>query len=93
MCIRDRFKEAWNWYRPQVDFLTNQTHVWKFEDKIGDEFVSWLNGIIGLDLKFQDDIEYPKSHDEGNKLKISPALEVNIRSAYRNDFEVLYKNV
>ena len=87
------FKEAWNWYRPQVDFLTNQTHVWKFEDKIGDEFVSWLSEIIGLELKFQDNIEYPKSHDEGNKLRMSPTLEINIRSAYKKDFEVLYKNV
>lgn len=87
------FKEAWNWYRPQVDFLTNKTHVWKFEDKIGDEFVSWLSGIIELDLKFDDNIVYPKSSDEGNKLKKSPQLELNIRSAYKKDFEVLYKNV
>lgn len=87
------FKEAWNWYRPQIDFLTNQTHVWKFENGIGDEFVSWLSNIIGVDLKFQDDIDYPKSKDEGNKLKMTPALEVNIRSCYRKDFEVLYKNV
>jgi len=87
------FKEAWNWYRPQVDFLTNKTHVWKFEDKIGDEFVFWLSGIIELDLKFDDNIVYPKSSDEGNKLKKSPQLELNIRSAYKKDFEVLYKNV
>ena len=87
------FKEAWNWYRPQVDFLTNQTHVWKFENGINEEFVSWLSSIIGVNLKFDNDIEYPKSHDEGNKLQKTPALEVNIRSAYRRDFEVLYKNV
>ena len=87
------FKEAWNWYRPQVDFLTNNTQVWKFEDKIDEDFVSWLSGIIGVDLKFNKNIEYPKSHDEGNKLKMSPALEVNIRSAYKRDFEVLYRSV
>ncbi len=87
------FKEAWNWYRPQVDFLTNQTHIWKFENGINEEFVSWLSSIIGVNLKFDNDIEYPKSHDEGNKLQKTPALEVNIRSAYRRDFEVLYKNV
>jgi len=87
------FKESWNWYRPQVDFLTNKTHVWKFEDKICDEFVSWLSGIIELDLKFDNNIVYPKSSDEGNKLKNSPQLELNIRSAYKKDFEVLYKNV
>ena len=87
------FKESWNWYRPQVDFLTNQTHVWKFEDKIGDEFVSWLGDIIGVDLKFDTKIDYPKSYDEGNKLEKTPALEMNIRSAYKKDFKVLYSNV
>ena len=52
-----------------------------------------MSGIIGIDLKFNNKIDYPKSKDEGNKLKMSPALEVNIRGAYRKDFEVLYKNV
>ncbi len=86
------FEGSWNWYRPQVDFLSNQTHVWKFENKIGDEFAAWLSDIIGINLKFDDNVEYPKSHDEGNKLKMSPALEVNIRGAYNKDFEVLYQN-
>ena len=87
------FEGSWNWYRPQVDFLSNQTYIWKFENKIGDEFAAWLSDIIGIDLKFDDKIDYPKSHDEGNKLKMSPALEVNIRGAYAKDFEVLYKSV
>jgi len=87
------FDEAWNWYRPQVDFLTDQTRIWKFENKINQSFVEWLSDIVGVDLKFQDDIKYPKSSDEGNKLKITPELEVNIRSCYKKDFEVLYKNV
>ena len=87
------FEGSWNWYRPQVDFLSNQTQVWKFENKIGDEFAAWLSDIIGINLKFDDKVEYPKSHDEGNKLRMSPALEVNIRGAYAKDFEVLYKSM
>ena len=87
------FKGAWNWYRPQVDFLTNETNIWYFEDKIGDKFVSWLSGIIGIDLKFQDNIDYPKSDDEGNKLKLTPALEKIIFSCYKRDYEVLYRNI
>ena len=31
-----------NWYRPQVDFLRSDTNVWKFEDRLDDEFVEWL---------------------------------------------------
>ena len=87
------YEQSWNWYRPQVDFLTDQTHVWKFEDGIGDEFALWLSEIVGVDLKFDQKATYGKADDEDNKLKRTPALEANIRSCYKKDFEVLYKNV
>tara|TARA_R100001510_G_C7585836_1_gene157207 strand:+ start:237 stop:863 length:627 start_codon:yes stop_codon:yes gene_type:complete len=87
------FDGAWNWYRPQVDFLTNETNIWYFENKIGDKFVSWLSQIVGIHLKFQDNINYPRSGDEGNKLKLTPALEKIIRSCYKRDYEVLYRNI
>lgn len=86
------FEGAVNWYRPQVQFLRNNTHVWKFENKIGNQFAEWLSNIIGVDVKFNDSVTYPKSSDEGNKLKQTPELERNIRLAYRKDYEVLYTN-
>ena len=27
--------EAVNWYRPQVDFISDKTHLWRFEDGFG----------------------------------------------------------
>jgi len=87
------FDGAWNWYRPQVDFLTNNTNIWYFENKIGDKFATWLSGIIGINLKFKHTIDYPKSGDEENKLKLTPALEKIIRSCYKRDYEVLFKNM
>jgi hypothetical protein len=87
------FDGAWNWYRPQVDFLTNNTNIWYFENKIGDKFTTWLSGIIGINLKFKHTIDYPKSGDEENKLKLTPALEKIIRSCYKRDYEVLFKNM
>ena len=86
------FEGAVNWYRPQVQFLRNNTHVWKFENKIGNQFAEWLSNVIGVDVKFNDNVTYPKSSDEGNKLKQTPELERNIRLAYRKDYEVLYTN-
>jgi hypothetical protein len=85
------FDESWNWYRPQVDFLTNQTHIWKFENKVEEEFFEWLSNIVGVDIKYDSSVTYPKSSDEGNKLKRTLDLEKNIRSAYRKDFEALYQ--
>ena len=82
--------ESLNWYRPQVDFMTKKTHVWKFEDGIKDGFVSWLSGIIGIDLKFNDDVQYPVHRDEGNKFTITPSHIDNIRNYYKDDFTKFY---
>jgi len=82
-----------NWYRPQVDFLRSDTHVWKFEDGMDKSFTDWLSNISGVELQFDRDIYYPKADDEGNKLTRTPELERNIRSCYQKDFEVLYQNI
>ena len=79
-----------HWYRPQVDFLSNQTHIWKFENGISKEFISWLSNIVGVNLKLYEDVDYQKVSDESNKLERTQRLENNIREVYRNDFEVLY---
>ena len=79
-----------NWFKSQVDFMTDRTHIWKYEDGMGENFVSWLSGIMGVDLKFDEDIEYPKSRDEGNKLEKTPKLIDNVNQLYRKDIEQFY---
>jgi hypothetical protein len=79
-----------HWYRPQVDFLCDKTKIWKFEDGLGQEFISWLSSIVGTNLKLYENVDYPKVSDEGNKLVRTQRLEDNIREVYRKDFEVLY---
>ena len=79
-----------NWFMPQVEFMTDRTKIWKFEDSMGDNFVEWLGNLIGVKLKFDEDIEYPKSRDEGNKLKKTPKLIHNLRQLYRKDIELYY---
>ena len=82
--------ESVNWYRPMVDFMTDKTHVWKFEDGFGDDFVSWLSGITGLDLEFEYGVDYPMAKDEDNKLKKTPKLIHNLKQLYRKDIEQFY---
>ena len=81
---------AVNWYRPQVDFMTEKTHIWKMEDGMGENFFSWLSGIVGLDLKWDPDIMYPMHSDEGNKLEKTDKLIDNLRILYRKDLETFY---
>ena len=83
-------QESVNWYRPMVDFMNEKTHIWKFEDGFGDDFVSWLSGIIGIDLEFEHDVYYPKAQDESNKLEKTPKLIHNLKQLYRKDIEAFY---
>ena len=83
-------QESANWYRPMVDFMTDKTHIWKFEDGFEDDFVSWLSGIIGIDLSFDKEAYYPKGKDEHNKLEKTPKLIHNLKQLYRKDIEAFY---
>ena len=84
------FPEAKNWFRPQVDFLTEHTHIWKFEDGFGSDFDEWLSEVLGVEYKTKN-VTYDKlDTDETKKLEKSAKLVNNITSLYRQDIEQLY---
>jgi hypothetical protein len=82
--------ESVNWYRSQLDFLSDKTHVWRFEDGLGENFSSWLSDIVGVDIKMDQSIKYSKQDYETNKLDKTPALLDNIRTLYRKEIGQLY---
>lgn len=84
--------ESANWFRPMVDFIREDTKIWRFEDGFGDDFVKWLGDIIGVELKFHE-LEYPKQKDEHNKLDLTPKLIENLRQLYRKDIERFYPDI
>ena len=89
--------ESLNWYRPQVDFISDKTHVWKFEDGIGDEFSSWISGIVGVDIKMDKDLKYlkhPRMREDSveSRLKKTDALIHNLSIFYRKDFFKFYQD-
>ena len=84
------YRQSLNWFRPQIDFLRSDTHIWKFEDGFGEDFVSWLSGIVGIDLEFTDDVEYAVAPDEGNKLEKTPQLIDTLIHFYKQDIEQFY---
>ena len=79
-----------SWFRPQLDFLTGETNVWRFEDGLGDDFAAWLSGIIGIDITIRQDVQYDEHSFAGDKLIPTPKLIDNIRSLYEKDIEQLY---
>ena len=86
------YPESANWFRSQVDFVTDKTNVWKFEDGFGDNFTNWLSGIVGVDLTFDKEVQYPKQRDEGNKFNLTSKHIDNIRDYYSEDFAEFYSN-
>ncbi len=78
-----------NTFRPQIEFVSDNTHLWKYEDGMGKEFVSWLSGILGIDFSFDDEIECPQD-DSFIKFKKTPYLIDSVREVYKEDFDRFY---
>ena len=82
--------QAVNWFRPQIDFLTDDTNIWKFEDGFGSDFDEWMSEILGVEYTTKD-VPYEKlAYGETKKLEKTDKLVNNIMSLYRKDYEYLY---
>ena len=82
--------QAVNWFRPQMDFITDDTNIWKFEDGFGSDFDEWLSGVLGVEYKTKD-VPYEKlAYGETKKLEKTAKLVNNITALYRKDIEQLY---
>ncbi len=82
--------QAVNWFRPQMDFITDDTNIWKFEDGFGSDFDEWLSEVLGVEYKTKN-VTYDKlDTDETKKLEKSAKLVNNITTLYRKDIETLY---
>ena len=82
--------QAVNWFRPQMDFLTDDTNIWKFEDGFGSDFDEWMSEILGVEYTTKD-VPYEKlAYGETKKLEKTDKLVNNIMSLYRKDYEYLY---
>ena len=82
--------ESVNWYRSQVDFISEKTHIWKYENGFGEDFEEWVSNILQVPFKMYD-VPYKKlSYDESNKLERTDKLIDNVRKLCRRDIEQLY---
>ena len=86
---------TYNWYRPMVDFVTKKTHVWRFEDGFGNDFFSWLSGVVGIDVNLKNtsyehigfgikDMTFPNTQD------LPDEVIDYITKFYHNDIEQFY---
>ena len=82
--------EGANWFRPQMDFISDETRLWKLEDGFGEDFEQWLGEVLEMEIEIKK-VPYKKlTTDEDNKLKKSAKLIDNIALLYKRDYEHLY---
>ena len=83
--------ENLNWWRPQVDFLSDKTHIWRYENGLGRRFSKWLSEIIGVNIKMDAFAKYPTNrHERTGQLKRTPQLIENVKKLWKKDIEQLY---
>lgn len=93
-----------NWLRPQHEFLTEDTLIWRFEDGFEESFLDWIHEKFNMKLIMKDhdgvllinnaDIEnnemgYMKKEEELAKAVIPESLEGFVREYYAKDYELL----
>ena len=82
--------ETLSWWRPQVDFLTEKTHLWKFEKGLGRDFGEWISDKVGVPFEIDPYVNYGTNDYEGFKLDKSDKLIQNIKKFCSEDIEQLY---
>lgn len=99
------YPDSKNWLRPQVDYVTEKTNVWKFEDGFDEKFSIWLSQMLETPIKIQElDFDYTYN-DKGQKLffeykrpnykKIerTDEIENHVKSFYQEDYKLWYCSV
>jgi hypothetical protein len=79
-----------NTFRPQKEFISEKTKVYKFENGLGENLIEWLNENIDLKLR-NASVFYQKGPLELKKYKfeqeIDPKVEDLIKEYYAEDYE------
>ena len=82
--------ETLSWWRPQLEFLNDDTHLWKFEDGLGDSFGKWMSEKLEVSFEIDLSVSYSSNKYEDLKLDKSDKLVQNIRKFCSEDIEQLY---
>lgn len=83
------YKNSFNgWFEHQCNFVEDQTHIWKFEDGFGKNYVEWLNDVVGIRV-IDNQTTYEKQEYDDN-VKEKSSIPSNIleyaKQYYRKDY-------
>jgi hypothetical protein len=80
-----------NWFRPQSEFISDKTHIWKFEEGFGESFFSWLENFE-IDIKIKSS-PVPLNNKYDNKsypnewADLVHKFDKHVKKYYEKDYE------
>ena len=80
-----------NWFRPQHEFISSYTHIWKYENGFNKSFCKWLENILENPFRIYTQKYHKENYDKPEinfRCKKSKKLLNNIKYFYKKDFEV-----
>jgi len=80
-------KKISNWWRPQHEFVSPHTNIWKYEDGFGKNFCDWINNILPINFSLKTDVYEKRNYDHSPGLIKTTTLIDNIKKFYHQDFE------
>lgn len=90
---RDVDSYATNWYRPQNEFIEDESLIYKFEDGLNENFVNWLKTNFNIDFKYIDNAKYDLTKEENIarnfNIVIDPSVRKYIEEYYEEDYSKL----
>ena len=95
---------AAQWYRPMVDYVRDDTQIWKFEDGFGDEFQEWMRVLLDdKEFTLNDPPLYLKEgkpyskhsmleykHPDYKKIEKTDEIEEYVKTKYADDLTRWY---
>ena len=84
--ILSTYKSITNWWRPQHEFISPYTRIWKYENGFGEKFCNWINTILPINFSIKTKT-YSKVNNNQPQLIRTKALINNIKKFYHKDFE------
>lgn len=79
-----------NWTLPQINFISCDTCIWKYEDGLGDNFLQWLNKNFNFTFenKFIN-YKLDKRYDTSTEIQLTKEQMQYIKNYYYKDFKIL----
>jgi len=81
-----------NWFTRQVDFIDDNTKLWKYHNRLDQDFIDWLNDQFNVDIVNRRVNLSERIYDNKIYDSISTRLANNVMRYYEEDFN-LWNNI